>query len=334
MISDRSPTGQSGAENEAGGLFFLGRRQWLATVAAGMAWPVRPQDPDAPEPGLAEVEARAREAGLGPFQVTRTKNYVAIGDATAKYRQEALNLCELVARDCLAYFKTRGFTEVAAPTGRLLVVILASEESFSKFLGIEREAAVAGIYDVATNRLTMFDYRKLAGPAQSKTLAARANTITLVHEATHQWTYNGGLLDRSADVPVAISEGLAMLAEERQPTGKATPGGINSGRVDGLKLALAKNTDWIPCERLLADDNLAGGNQGDDAARQLAYAENWLLVYHLMQKNRVAGFRTYLARLRTRKDATHRLNDATEHLGDLAKLDDELRVLANRLVGR
>ncbi|MFO0956499.1 MAG: DUF1570 domain-containing protein [Isosphaeraceae bacterium] len=193
-----------------------------------------------------------------------------------------------------------------------------------------------GLYDVEANRLTMFDYRKLAGPGpgagQPKALAARANTITLVHEATHQWTYNCGLLDRSADVPVAISEGLAMLAEERQPTGKATPGGINGGRIDGLKLALARNAAWIPCERLLTDDDLAGGNQGDEAAQQLAYAQDWLLAYHLMQKPRVAGFRAYLARLRTRKNPDDRSKDAAEFLGDLAKLDDELRALANRLV--
>ncbi|MFO0956498.1 MAG: hypothetical protein U0800_03415 [Isosphaeraceae bacterium] len=101
----------------------------MAACAAGLALPIaQGQDREPREPGLDEAEARAREAGLGPFQVTRTKNYVAIGDAPAKYRQEALNICELVARDCLAYFKAKGFAEVAQPAGRQVVVILAGEE--------------------------------------------------------------------------------------------------------------------------------------------------------------------------------------------------------------
>ncbi len=43
--------------------------------------------------------------------------------------------------------------------------------------------------------------------------STRVNTFTLVHEAIHQLTYNTGLLDRQADVPVAISEGLATFGE-------------------------------------------------------------------------------------------------------------------------
>ena len=76
------------------------------------------------------------------------------------------------------------------------------------------------------------------------------------------------------------------------------------------------------------------GGEGDDAdLRLLAYAESWLLVYHLMKDSaRLPGFRTYLAAIRNHRDASSRLDDARAHWGDLDRLDQELRRASIRLL--
>lgn len=322
-IAERSRAGQSNA-----GAVPVTRRSCLALAVAALLPTGRGLWDEDEE--MERVDARARTAGLGPFRVTRSDHFLATGDAPDAYLKEALELCERVARDCHDHFLAHGF-QVAHPPTRLVVIVLASDASFAKFLETQREAAVGGVYDPATNWLTTFDYRSVQAALNPR--AARANTVALVHEVTHQWSFNSGLLDRSADVPVAISEGLAMYVEERPPTGKVVPGAINRGRVDGLRLGLKQKAEWTPLTRLLTDDTVAGG-QGTAAAQQLAYAQDWLLVYHLMRKPQVPQTRAYLNRLKTRRDATERLRDATEALGDLEKLDKDLRELARRLSGR
>ena len=50
--------------------------------------------------------------------------------------------------------------------------------------------------------------------------------ITLSHEATHQLTFNTGLLNRKGDVPMCIAEGLAVYGEIRSGPGRNEPGRI------------------------------------------------------------------------------------------------------------
>jgi hypothetical protein len=275
---------------------------------------------------VAAVKAQGRAAGLGPFEITRTEYYLGVGDAPERYRAEALVLCEAVARDCTDHFRNAGF-DVAMPAQRLVVVLLADAEAFARYLGVDRDRAVGGIYELETNHLVCFDLRKSSDPNPR---AARGNTIALVHEATHQWSFNAGLLDRQADVPVCVTEGIAMYAEERPPRGRARPGGINQGRVEGLRVALRAGAAWIPLTKLLVDDRLAGG-ETDPVTQQLVYALDWLLVHTLMQPSRRVAFRGYLERLRHRREPSRRLADAEEMLGDLESLEGELRRLATRL---
>lgn len=320
-------------QNRSGNRRLSNRRSWIATVAGlGLGALARgSEEPAGDEAAIAQVEDRAKAVGLNGFRVTRTAHYLGIGDAPDRYRQDALDVCEAVARDCLEHFKAKGFA-VAEPAGRGVVVILAGDASYAKFLGVDRESAVGGIYDIEPNRLVTFDFRNTTAPADN--LAARRNTVALVHEAVHHWTYNAGLLDRRADIPVCLSEGLAMYAEERPPTkAKVAPGAVNKGRVDGLRL-LRQGAAWIPIAKLLVDDDLAGG-AGDEMSQQIAYAEDWLLVYWLMKdRDRQAAFRTYLKVINGRRDPSKRPEDFRQAFGDIDRLDAALRQEANRLIKR
>src|SRR5262249_21302903 len=136
-----------------------------------------------------------------------------------------------------------------------------------------------------------------------------ANTLSLAHEATHQLTFNTGLLRRRGDVPKCISEGLAMYAEIRSATRRIPMGKVNDERLRGLAYGQRQGNKWIPVEQLLADDGPIDG-EGGSGQQQLAYAESWLLVHWLLQEPRMAGFREYLDAIRDRKEASHRVEDA------------------------
>jgi Protein of unknown function (DUF1570) len=313
----------------------IDRRTWLVGMAAGW-WGLsaRAEEPEGARPDLpGEPEAvadLAAKLGLGPFRVSRTAHYLGIGDAPDAFRAQALVLCEAVARDYLEYFPARGFA-VTRPEHRLTVVILADADAFAAFLGTEPGAAVGGLYDLETNRLVVYDYRSQGRAAAPR--AGRANTIALAHEATHQLTFNTGLLDRQGDVPLCISEGLAMYVEVRPPSGKSPPGQPNPGRLQGLTLGLRRGLSWIPVDRLIADDAPLGGDAGE-LTQQLAYAQSWLLVYHRMKDpERLPRFRDYLAVICPRRAADRRVEDARQALGDLDRLDRDLKARARKLIG-
>jgi hypothetical protein len=177
----------------------------------------------------------------------------------------------------------------------------------------------------------MFDNRPTGALARIQ--AEQANLLSLAHEAMHQLTFNTGLLDRDADVPLAVSEGLATYGEVRKAVGTSPLGQKNQGRLDGLRVALAgpKRIDWIPIKRLLTEDSLFGG-QGDEVQPQLAYGESWLFVHEMMRPPKPEAFRAYLEVVRMRDDSRKRLDDARLHFGDLDRLDRRLREAALKLM--
>jgi hypothetical protein len=315
----------------------------IAVGTRGADEPVAGKGPDGePEPeqdAAAEqqaVEALGQKARLRPFRSTRSAGYLAIGDAPAGFQTQTLRDCELVAADYLDHYRDKGF-HVSRPARRLTAVTLADDRSFAAFVGDpglvmkpsrQVTTAVHGFYQPRTNRLILFDHRAL-GPD----LGARAgleNLRVLAHEATHQLTFNTGLLRRGGDVPTSIMEGLARYGEVRKSAGRTPPGQINHMCLQDL--AQTRRVPWISAATLLEDDGFVKGSAGAQA-RILAYAEAWLLVHLLMNDaSRTIGFRHYLDAIRSRTEPVRddRLADARQHLGDLDRLDQELRQYAVR----
>jgi hypothetical protein len=310
------------------------RRNWLAGAAVllgGGALRRRAQalGVDESDAVAARVEERARKGGLGPLRTSVTDHYLGIGDAPDNHRTEALKLCEALSAAYLEHFQEKHFA-VAMPPGRLCVVVLKDLASYKAFLGEDPGPGAGGHYDIDPNWLVIFDFRTGANLPEGANLE-RINTFTLVHEATHQLTYNTGLLDRQGDVPVAVSEGLAMYAELWRPGGRSALGMTSKPRLRALVDRAKQGTDeiWFPLERLLVEDALF-----DNAAtRPLADGEAWMLVHHLLKTTAaLPRFRAYLDAIRLRRDASRRLADAREHLGDLDRLNGALRRDAKRLI--
>ena len=61
---------------------------------------------------------------------------------------------------------------------------------------------------------------------------------TIIHEATHQLAFNRGLQARFADVPLWVSEGIALYFETpdlRNSRGWQTVGAVNRVRLDRFR---------------------------------------------------------------------------------------------------
>jgi hypothetical protein len=308
----------------------LTRRRWLGglsllALGAAGADPPRPLNATESE-AVAAIQKQAAAAGIKEVGTALSDHYVGVGDAPSGHRESALRLCEDLAATFLRHFQNKGF-DVAYPPDRMAVVVLKDRASYAAFKAGPVGDLEGGHYDVQANRLVVFDFHdpKPGGPANAR----RVNTFTLVHEAVHQLSYNTGLLDRKADVPVAVSEGLATYGElwTREPRSSQRIGQRNGYRLNVL-LDPNSGVDWLPAERLLADDSLFE----DARAEQVAYAEAWLLVYDLMQTASGAKkLRAYLQALRPRRDAGHRVEDAQAALGNLVRLDFALKRRASLL---
>ncbi|MDB5350289.1 MAG: hypothetical protein JWN86_1536 [Planctomycetota bacterium] len=285
---------------------------------------------DADDREITAVRDKAKAAGLGELGVSRNEQYLAIGDAPEGFRGRALEILVGLAKDYLKHLKDKEF-RVEKPSGRMTVVALSGRAAFEAFEGGNPGPIVGGYYDVATNRLVMFDNRDTTGDPN----AERRNTVVLFHEATHQLTFNTGLLDREGDIPLAIAEGIANYGEARTPNGRTPFGAVNRDRLDGLtqpgakkrlRVVLRPVADWIKNDDAL-DDRLQ-----PDRSLQIGYSECWLLVHYLMKTpSRLPGFRAYLEAIRARKDASKRMDDWTAHLGDPAKFDKDLAAYLRKL---
>ena len=101
-------------------------------------------------------------------------------------------------------------------------------------------------------------------------------------------------------------------------------GGVNKPRMQ----ALADSEDWIAIDDLLKDDQAFGPD-----TEQLAYAESWLLVHHMLRSStRQPKLRAFLTSCKKKMPPDQRLQAAKDAFGPLAKFDRELKSEARRLL--
>ena len=330
-----------GIDRDAAGIGNpIRRREWLrglvlGTLAIGSKGRAAFEG-DEPGPALDEepalndeIRGRAERASLPPFEVREGDRYVILGTARRDYMSGALTLCEQLADDYFDHFEAREF-EVEAPEGRLPIVAVADAEEFWRFLGEQLEPSINGVYELGSNCLVLFDGRGMPMGGRN---AERDNRIALFHEATHQLTFNTGLLSRDADVPLAVSEGLAMYGEVRTANGRTKLGALNRERLAVIANAFGSRRPLLPIAQLLDDDDLFDHRAVDPETVQLAYAQSWLLTYGLIRNERSAnGYRALLQALLPADRVESRLETARATLGDLDEIGDALGSYARRLI--
>jgi hypothetical protein len=119
------------------------------------------------------------------------------------------------------------------------------------------------------------------------------NAETIIHEATHQTSYNVGVHRRFAIQPRWLVEGLATMFEApgvwsaRYDHTQADR--VNRGRLDGFREYMAKRRQAGSFATLLASDDAFRVNPDG------AYAEAWALSFYLCE-TQPRQYAEYLAR--------------------------------------
>ncbi|NOY30619.1 MAG: DUF1570 domain-containing protein [Planctomycetes bacterium] len=286
------------------------------------------------------AERLLEEMGPG-FQVHKSKHYVVVFNTTPVYARWCSSLLERLQRAFIAFWKKRG-CEVHEPTAPLAVLVFSDKASYlrhaTKELGDGAGNAI-GYYSFQTNRIVMYD---LTGMQQLRRQSSRRGTkhditallsqpeaeplvATIVHEATHQISFNCGLQTRYSPCPIWLSEGLAVYFETPDLSGSRSWGGIGKiySRWDRYRKRVNAG-QAISMKKMVLDDKLFR----DPRTAVDAYAAAWAWNYFLI-KWRPKEYSAYLKTLAEKPqlvadDKSSRLADFRKHFGnDLGKLEDE-----------
>jgi hypothetical protein len=357
---DRIVLRRDGAEKQINGRVLVEAEDGglLAILPDGALWTVPPEElvsHTVDEVGFkplstASLSARLLEELPRGFDVHTTKHYLIAYNTSKAYAQWCGALFERLYNAFTNYWSRQGFS-LRAPEFPLVAIVFADEESYARFVhGELGDAAksIIGYYSLATNRMTMYDLTgvetlrapgdRRGSPMQINQMLSRPEAertvATVIHEATHQIAFNCGLQTRYADIPLWISEGIAVYFET--PDLSSEKGWRNIGSINPMRMgAFQEYVVRRPADSLrtlVADD--ARFRDTDKAAD--AYAEAWALNYFLIHK-RQKQYRAYLQMLAEKKqliwdDPETRIAEVTAAFGDLAALETEFQRYMARLL--
>jgi hypothetical protein len=280
------------------------------------------------------------------FDLLVTKHYVICFATSRDYARWCGAVFERL-HDAFATYWTRAGLEVADPPRPLVVVIFADRRAYEAHATAALGTAagrVAGYYDMLSNRVTTYDLTgsdTLAGDRRPGTVGlailsspeAAGLVSTLVHEATHQLAFNGGLHRRLAPIPLWVSEGIATYFETpdlRNVRGWNGIGAVNGPRLERFLQTMRPGL----LEQLVRDDEAL---RRPETALD-AYATAWAVTHHLLQSRREA-FVTYLGGLAGKPPLAEdspeqRLQEFRTAFGDPAAVEEQAFKAAARLASR
>lgn len=321
----------------------------LLESADGALWTVEPENivrhkhDDEPLVPLVPQQLGERlKREFSGFDVHTTQHYVICHNTSRAYAQWCGALFERLYKAFTNFWTRRDF-ELHEPEFPLVALVFADADSYAQYAGKELGDSaneIIGYYNFATNRMTMYDLtgiqalrhrgdrrsdpneinRMLARPEAERTVA------TVIHEATHQIAFNCGLQTRYADIPLWLSEGIAIYFETPDLTsskGWRSIGEVNQVRLAGFRQYLRQGRAADSLRTLVStDDRLRDPKQSS-----ASYAEAWALNYFLLRQKP----KQYLAyvKLMAQKqpllwdEPDDRLRDFKQVFGDPARLDAE-----------
>ncbi|MCA9231067.1 MAG: DUF1570 domain-containing protein [Planctomycetales bacterium] len=280
---------------------------------------------------------------MGPaFQVHDSKNYVVVFNTTRTYAQWCSSLLERLQRAFIAYWKKKG-CDVHEPSAPLAVLVFSDKASYLRHakeeLGDGAGNAI-GYYSFQTNRIVMYD---LTGMQELRRENGRRGSLhditallsqpqaeplvaTIVHEATHQISFNCGLQTRYNFPPVWLSEGLAVYFETPDLSGSRSWGGI--GKVNYSRWDRYRNQvqtgQTIRLRNMILDDELFR----EPRTAVDSYAAAWAWNYFLIRW-KPKEYAAYLKDLAEKPrlvldDKATRMADFQKHFGkDMDSLEEE-----------
>lgn len=347
---DRIVLSRDGSEFSLAGRIFgeAADRRLLLQTPDGVLWPVEAeerrtlkQDDQAFVPLRADDQGRRMLERLpAGFDVYRTKHYVVCYNSNRAYAMWCGGLYERLYAGFVNYW-TQKRLRLTEPEFPLVAVVFGDEASYRAYAKMENAEGVVGYYSLVTNRVAMFDLTGVAAvrrPGDQRGSAAQinvmlgrpeagANVATIIHEATHQLAFNCGLHQRLADIPLWLSEGMAVYFETPDLSsnkGWRTIGAVHTGRLHRFRQYAAAGRPADSLAALVADDR----RFRDPKQAAEAYAESWALHHVLLQRHKDKYIK-YLKTLAEKKPLAPdspeiRLAEFQAAFGDFARLDEEL----------
>jgi hypothetical protein len=321
----------------------------------GLLWAVQPEQivkhthDDRPYEPMRGEELEKHLLGQLPagFRIHRTTNYLVGYNTSLAYAHWCGALYERLFAAFRNYWSRRGL-ELHEPPMPLVALVFDDEAAYARYAQPELGEAsrnVVGYYSLQTNRVTMYDLtgaQGLRGAGRRLTSSAQINQLlmqpgaermvaTIIHEATHQLAFNCGMHQRYADIPLWVSEGLAVYFETPDlgsSKGWRTIGQVNQFRLHQFRQYLPQRpANALPV--LVSDD----GRFRQSRTALDAYAEAWALNYFLIS-SKPEKYAAYLKILAEKKPLIFdtpetRLAEFTRAFGgDLPQLDaDFLRYM-------
>ena len=333
-------TGQVTVEAQDGGLLVLTSDGALVAVQPEEIVERR-QDDEPFQPLSREdlTKQLLRELPDG-FNVHPTAHYLICYNTSREYAVWCGAMFERLYRAFTNSWTRRGL-KLHEPEFPLVAIAFNTRDSYVKFSQAELGKAaesIVGYYSLKTNRVTMYDLTgveslrsaadRRASSAQIGLMLSRPEAeglvATVIHEATHQIAFNSGLQTRFSDIPLWVSEGIAVYFETPDldsSKGWRTVGAVNTSRLDRFREYLARRPA-NSLKSLIVDDKRIR----DTRTALDAYAEAWALNYYLI-RHRPRQYVAYLQTLAQKKpmfwdDPETRLKDFQAAFGDdLGKLD-------------
>ena len=243
-----------------------------------------------------ELKKRLKAEFPKEFRIVETQRYVIVFDTTIAYAKWCGELLEQLDTAFLEHWREKGF-ELTEPEFPLVAVIFADRGNFVRCTAPEVGPAVTQInayFSQDSNRIVFYDltglevYGGVRGTTNKRIreIMSRPDSAkavsTFVHEATHQISYNCGLLQRHSACPIWVSEGIATLYET--PDFNSVKAWSSDLKVNQLRLNhfyryIVERNPQEPAKQLVESDEpfqLASNTMLLDA-----YATCWTMTHFL-----------------------------------------------------
>jgi hypothetical protein len=299
IMRDGQPIHISGkvlVEAQDGGLLVIdsARKLWAITPDE-----ITHHEKDETEFEVFDDEAMAKHLQTeltGRFRIHKTAHYVICYNTSKAYAEWCGALFERLYRAFGTYWKNRGF-QLDEPKWPLVALVFGDRQSYTRYAQPElgdAAGSIPGYFSLRSNRVTMYDLTGADRVLTGISSAAQVNRIlsrpeaehtvaTIIHEATHQLAFNRGLQTRYADIPLWVSEGLAIYFETpdlRSSKGWRNIGGVNRVRLNEFR-RYHQNRPQNSLVTLISDDQRFHSTR----TAPDAYAEAWALSYFLIRKH-------------------------------------------------
>lgn len=225
------------------------------------------------------------------FAIHRTDHFVICSDASEIYTKYCGQLLESVHAKFLLFF-SESTVRIHNPSSRMQVIVFRSTATFQEHARHQHPETdfsdVPGYYSIRDNQMLITavsgdrDFKR-----QSDLLRVlkmnRRQTETIVHECVHQLAFNTGLQNRYAEVPLWVSEGLAVYFEGT--SGRGSLGWSRPGEASRIHLPTLRKQ---PIFQQLPLATLISSNKPfqDSDLLASAYSESWALVHFLVTRKR------------------------------------------------